>query len=797
MDTKTRQDAVGRSLNRVDGNAKVTGQATYAGDFTLPGMLHARLVLSTISAGRITRLDTTAAQALPGVRAILSHESAPRLAYKPMEPRPTIDPAWGEQLRVFQSPEILFSGQPIAAVIAESPETANEAAALVQPSYEIGAARTDFDLHAAQAPHEASAKAGFPEETQRGDPDVGLQTSAVRIEASYAQHREQHNPIELPATLASWDGARLTLYDKSQWVQNVRREIAHIFGISENQVRVVCPFVGGAFGAALRTWPHVTVAALAAKVTGHPVRLELSRQQANVLTGYRPYTEQRVRIGADAGGRILAIDHQAVAQTSRYEEYVENTVKPAQITYACPNVHTRYRVVPINVSTPASMRAPGMSTGLLALETAVDELAAALELDPLQLRLKNIPERDQKKDLPWSNNEVEACYLQGAAQFGWDRRIPEPRSMRANGEFVGYGMASALYPAARERTQGEATLRADGSAVVRSATSDMGSGTATAMSQIAADALALPVDLVRFKLGDSDMPQAPEHAGSITLSSVGPAVQAACLALQRDLYSRLQSAHPSWTNKPATWREGGLIVGLKDRPIRYPELLGELGLSDLTARADVAAESGADAYSACSFGAVFAEVRVDPELGVVRVSRLLGAYDIGRVVNPKLARSQAVGGLIAGIGMALLEQANWDTRTGRLMNADLAEYLVPVCADAGSVDCLFVPSHEPTFTKTRRQKRSAARADRGRPGHWECCFPCHRQAYTQFPDPSGQSPGPLGEQNGLPQVSRRNAVEINHVSDRHPVGAVKAGDLKVVDGAIVGWRVADLDAIQK
>lgn len=270
--------------------------------------------------------------------------------------------------------------------------------------------------------------------------------------------------------------------------------------------------------------------------------------------------------------------------------------------------------------------------------------------------------------------------------------------MRADGELVGYGMASALYPAARERTQADATLRADGSVIVSSATSDMGPGTATAMSQIAADALALPVELVRFELGDSDMPHAPEHAGSITLSSVGPAVHAVCLALQRDLRRRLQAADPSWTNKATTWRDGGLSTGMDDGLLRYSDLLDELGLDRLTARAEVAAELGAEAYSTCSFGAVFVEVRVDPDLGVVRVKRLLGAYDIGRVVNPKLARSQALGGLIAGVGMALLEQADWDARTGHLMNPDLAEYLVPVCADIGSVDCLFVPSHEPTFT---------------------------------------------------------------------------------------------------
>jgi xanthine dehydrogenase YagR molybdenum-binding subunit len=481
--------------------------------------------------------------------------------------------------------------------------------------------------------------------------------------------------MEPHATIAEWDGDRLTLYDKAQWVGNVRDEIAHVFGIPADHIRVISPFVGGAFGSALRTWPHVTIAALAARHVRRPVRVELTRRECYTSIGFRPYTLNRVALGADREGRLGAIIHEAYAQTSTYEEYAEVTLEPAQTTYSCPNVRTLYRLVEMNVNSPCPMRAPGIATGTLAIEMAMNELAEALRIDPLELRLRNYAERDEAADLPWSSKELRACYETAAARFGWSRRNPQPRSMRDGRDLIGWGMATAIYHADRAPASAEAILYANGSVVVRSAASDMGPGTYTAMTQVAADALSMPIEKVDFELGDTEMPTAPVHGGSITMASVGNGVLAACRALQQKL--------------------GELPGG--DTSASPVELLARNRLDRLEARGDAAPGEETKRYSSAAFGAVFVEVRVDPGFGTVRVPRIAGAYDAGRIVNPKIARSQCVGGMVGGIGMAIEERAEWDERLGRVMNANLAEYLVPVNADVIDLDVTFVPANDTIF----------------------------------------------------------------------------------------------------
>ena len=480
--------------------------------------------------------------------------------------------------------------------------------------------------------------------------------------------------MEPHATVAQWQDGQLTLWDKTQWVDNVRDEMARIFGLAPESVRVINPFVGGAFGSALRTWPHVTLAAMAARQVKRPVRLELTRRQLYYATGFRPHTEQRVLLGADADGQLTAHIQEAIGQTSVYEEFAEATLDAPAVTYACPNRRTGYRLIPMNTNTPCPMRGPGHATGLLAQEIAMDELAAILRMDPVELRLRNFAERSPKKDLPWSSNKLRDCYHAGAERFGWSRRNPEPRSMRSADQLVGFGMATAINRAPRYPAQASATAYADGSVVVRSATSDMGPGTYTAMTQIAAEALQLPLTRIRFELGDSSMPQAKEHGGSTTTASIGPAVHDACAALRAKILALASVDMNSADTIEAALREAGL--------------------QQLSAEADSKPGEEKEHYAMYSFGAVFAEVRVDPDFGTVRVPRIIGAYDAGRIVNPKLARSQCIGGMVGGLGMALLENTEWDPRFGRVINANLAEYLLPVCADVTELEPLFVPSED-------------------------------------------------------------------------------------------------------
>ncbi len=666
---------VGSPISRVDGPAKVTGRATYAAEFHPDGLTYAAIVESSISAGSISHIDSTQAERAPGVLMVLTFLNAPKLPYGPYKQRPAVEPVSGEALRVLQDAEIKFSGQPIGVVVAQTQTQAEYAASLVRVRYVPAKSLTHFDSDRSVPTSEAAAKKGRgPEARQGGDADEAFHQAAVKIDGHYVQPREHHNAMEPHATVAEWKDGQLTIWDKTQWVDNVREEMVRIFGISADSVRVINPFVGGAFGSSLRTWPHVTLAVMASRQVGRPVRLELTRRQLYYSTGFRPHTEQRVALGAQHDGHLQAHIQEAVGQTSTYEEFAEATLDAPAVTYACENRRTSYRLVPMNTNTPCPMRGPGHATGLFAQEVAMDELAALLKLNPIQLRLRNFAERSPKKDLPWSSNALQDCYRIGAERFGWERRTPEPRSTRAGRQLVGLGMATAVNTAPRYPASASATLLADGTVVVRSATSDMGPGTYTAMTQVAADTLGLPLPRVRFELGDSTFPKAEEHGGSTTTASIGPAVREACLALLAKISGTLGSS-----------------------ALFAPDLLDKIrsaGSSQIEAHSDSKPGDEKDTYAMYSFGAIFAEVHVDPDFGTVRVTRISGAYDAGRIVNPKLARSQCIGGMIGGLGMALLEGAEWDTRLGRVANANLAEYLVPVCADIGELDVIFVPGED-------------------------------------------------------------------------------------------------------
>ena len=661
---------IGRPVSRVDGRQKVTGGATYAAEFDQPGQAHGVIVRSTVAHGRIASIDSAAAERAPGVLAVLTHGNAPKLPYR--EHKGVVDPAVGERLHVLQDERVSHQGQPIALVIAETLEQANHAATLVRVAYAPETASTAVTRVEPVLPTQQKTDQGEtpPPETRRGDPDQALADAAVKVDHTYVIPRENHNPIEMHATIAAWEGDRLTLWDKTQWVNNTAAEIAAVFGIAAENIRVISPFVGGAFGSGLRTWPHVTLAALGARVTGRPVKLMLSRREMYYGVGYRPYTVQRVALGASRDGRLTAIVHEGHQETSTYEEFSEALLNASRFLHSCPNVYTRHRIARMNVHTPTYMRAPGEASGVFALESAMDELAVALTLDPVELRLRNEPEQDGFKKLPFSSRSTRECYRAAADRFGWSRRNPEPRSMRDGRWLIGWGMATATYPMNYAPASAMARLLPDGTAEVMSAASDMGPGTWTSMTQVAAETLGLPLERVKCTLGDTRLPRAPVHGGSMTMASVGSAVQAACLKAREDALAR---------------------GGAND----LTEAMRRLG-QPVEASADVKPGDASQRFSMHAFGALFVEVAVDPDLGETRVRRIVGAYGAGRIVNPKTTRSQCIGGMIGGIGMALMEHAVVDARNGRVPNANFAEYAVPVHADAPPVmDVIFVEEHDP------------------------------------------------------------------------------------------------------
>ncbi len=691
--------AVGKPLDRVDGRLKVTGQARYAAEAKVPDAAHAVLVLSNIAKGTVKSFDTAAAEKAPGVLAVITPRNAPRVTV-PKDPFALTDPQHGHPLQPLQDDHVYYNGQPIAVVVADTLERARLAADLVRVTYREEQAAIDFAAAAAHAAPPTQVKRSDqgnkkPADYHRGDADKALAAAEVRVEQTYTIPDEHHNPMETHATVAVWDGPKLTLDDKTQYVDNVQAEVAAAFGIPAADVRVLSPFVGGAFGSALRVWPHVYIAALAARHVRRPVKLMLTRAQMFTVPGYRPHTVQTVTLSATRDGRLTAIRHEVVAQTSTYEEYTETTVNPSRFLYACPNVRTRYRLAALNVNTPASMRAPGEATGVWALESALDELAVKLHIDPVELRLRNYAEVDPQDGRPWSSKSLRECYRQAAARFGWARRKPKPRSMRDGRLLIGYGMATATWPTHRQPATVLVRLRADGTAEVRTAASDIGPGTYTVMTQIAADGLGLPVGRVHFELGDSRMPPSPVEGGSMLLASVGSAVHDTARAVRERVLGMIRDdAHSPLHGAAADQLDvaDGRIF-LRDRPDTgetYADLLKRHRKDAVEVTHEAKPGDEQKKYAMHAFGAHFVEVRVDPDFGTVRVARVVSAFAAGRIINPKTAGSQAIGGIVGGLGMALMEDTVRDLRNARVVNASLEGYLVPVNADVPELDAFYV-----------------------------------------------------------------------------------------------------------
>lgn len=676
----------GQPLDRVDGPLKVTGQARYASEFHVPGLLYGSVVNSTIARGRIVSIDASAAEAVPGVTLVLTHQNRPPIASYD-EPYEDDDAAEGSPFRPLFNDRILYSGQPIALVVAENLELARYAGSLVKVEYAAEPHRTDLlsELHSM---HKAPAELPEP----RGDADSALASAQYKVEVQYSTPVEHHNPMEPHAsTVHYFPEGNLEIYDKTQGVQNCMRYLEGVFDM-EGKIRVLSPFVGGAFGSGLRPQYQLTLAVMAALKLKRSVRVTLKRQQMFTF-GYRPRTVQRLSLGAGADGQLQAITHQAIGQTSRFEDFTEHEVEWSGMLYKCPNVKLDYQLVPLDVYTPLDMRAPGATIGVYALESAMDELAYATGVDPVQLRLTNYSDRNANEDKPYSSKELRQCYEQGAERFGWARRTPEPRSMRDGDQLIGWGMATGVWEAMQMPAAANACMDPDGRLVVSSATSDIGTGTYTVMTQIAAAAMGLPMNQVEFRLGDSNMSKAPLEGGSFTVSSVGTAVQQACEALQEKLLDAAQQS-PVSPFTGAKLDDVEFVDGrmrLKASPDQSVELTRIVAASGVI-EAEASAEPGKkrNDYSTATHSAIFVEVRVDESLRTVKVSRVVSAVAAGRVVNPKTAGNQIVGGVVWGIGQALHEETMIDHNLGRYMNHNLSEYHVPVNADIGDIDVIFV-----------------------------------------------------------------------------------------------------------
>jgi xanthine dehydrogenase YagR molybdenum-binding subunit len=642
--------AVGAPLTRVDGPLKVTGGARFAADNPVSDLVHAVLVCSTVASGSVDRIDTGVAARSPGVLRILSDFRAVKLPY--------------------DISRVAFFGQPVAVVVAETLEAATHGAALVEVRYTAGVQLTDID--SPQAIPEPSLN---QKDYSRGDPDAALLTAAVVTDSRYGIARNNHNPMELPSTVARWDGDRLTVWDKVQSIVSAQQEHAKAHGVPVDSVRVISPFVGGAFGSAGRTWPHQLLASFAARQMRRPVKLVLTRKQVYSGIGYRPISRQRLAIGADRSGRIGVIVHEGHTETARYAMYEDGLTASPKFMYTSPSMRSTYRVVPLDVNLPTSMRGPGATTGTFALESAMDDLAHRLGMDPIELRLRNEPDHDQTDGLPFSTRRLTECLRRGADEFGWARRSSTPRSARDGERLVGIGMASAGYHTSRSASDALARLNADGTVDVQTATSDMGPGTYTSMTQVAADALGLPVGRVRFALFT---------AGNMLRDRV---VRTAVT----DPGSPLNGAAP----QDVTVVDGRMsVIADPSRGETYQDLLRRRGWPSLDSRQTWSPDDADTRFSMYAYGAVFAEVAVDEALGVVRIRRIYACYDAGRVVNPKLAHSQAIGGMVGGIGMALLEATELDHRDGRIVNANLSDYLVPVNADVPALDAAFLHTED-------------------------------------------------------------------------------------------------------
>lgn len=690
--------SIGQPVSRLEGHAKVTGSAKYSGEYNVPGLLYGYVVNSSITKGKIKKIHTEAAKALPGVVEIFTYKNRPLLAWFDMQ-YADMDAPPGSPFRPLQNADVKYNGQPIALVVAETFELARYAAFLISVDYEEEKFTTNLNenLDKARSPKIGMATILKPLPPKpKGDFVKAFSQSAVQASAEFIHGTEHHNPLELFATTTIYEGdKKLTIYDKTQGTINSQLYVANVFGLHFKDVRVISPYVGGAFGSGLRPQYQLFLSVMAALKLKRHVRVTLDRSQMFTF-GHRPPTIQRTRFGAEANGKVNALHHTAIAETSQFEDYTEVVVNWSNMLYPAENTLMEYKLVPLDVYSPLDMRSPGGSTGIHAIESTMDELAYKLNIDPLELRLINYADRDVSVNRPYSSKELKQCYLQGAEKFGWSKRSPEPRSMRRGNKLVGYGMATGIWEANRLVARAEAIITKAGKLQVSSAVSDIGTGTLTVMTQIAADELGLPIEDVTFLYGDSKMPFAPIEGGSFTVSTVGSAVKAAGKALCKKLLRKAQNMKNSPLSdagmRDVVFSSGN--ISLKNNAaatVSFKDIIAaNNGRAIKTTNTSVPNVIQYKRHSRATHSAAFVEVEVDEELGVINVTRALTAVAAGNIINPKTARSQILGGMVWSISKALREETISDYRLGKYMNANLGEYHIPVHADIHEMDVIFV-----------------------------------------------------------------------------------------------------------
>lgn len=691
---------IGKEMNRVDGVAKVTGAAKYAVEFAANNPAYGFIVQSTIAKGVITGIETSAAEKSTGVIKVFTHLNAPKLAFTDKKDKDEMSPN-GTAWRALYTDKIMFSGQPIALVVAETYEQARHAAHLVKATYKEEKPATDTEnlLSAAYEPPPENPQNPPKGPKLRGNPKQAFTSAPVKIEAEYSIPIEHHNPIEMHGAIAAWEGDKLKIFDKSQYVYNVRNHLASIFGIAPENVSVVSPFVGGAFGSSLRPNYYPLLAALAAREVKRPVKVSFTRRQMFTGHGYRPYTWQKIRIGADAKGKLQSIIHESVNNTSTFEDYADNTTNFTKTIYDCPNLDAPGKLVKTDLPTPFAMRAPGAVSGMFALESALDELAYKLKIDPLELRLINYSETDPESKKPWSSKALRECYKEAAEKFGWSKRNPEPRSQRDGKWLVGWGMATGTWGAFQNAATVRIALKSDGTAHVSSATSDIGPGTYTVITMIAAEFLGLAPEKIKFELGDTKFPKSPAQGGSWTTASVGSAVQLAAGNIggkllemaNRDANSPFKNAQPI----DVEMVDGKLQMKANPaQSVNIGELMRKNNTPEIVEVYEGKPSPERRKYAMQAHGAQFVEVKVDEDLGIVKVTKVIEATACGKIMNPKAAHSQEMGGVVWGIGMALTEETAVDHRYGRMMTTNLADYHVPSNADVHEIVTNFVEEED-------------------------------------------------------------------------------------------------------
>jgi xanthine dehydrogenase YagR molybdenum-binding subunit len=698
MPESTQMSVVGKPQPRIDGPLKVTGLAQYTSDFHFPGMLYAVPVEATIANGKIQKLDTAAAEKMPGVRAVLHRANIGKISRSVMGQG--MEGICVERRPPFEDDVVRYYGQYIALAVADTFEAAKAAADAVRITYDKNKPNVGTDLKADDDP-ETVPTAYAPEkrlQSERGDPEAAFASAPVKLDQTYVTPAEHHNPIELQGATAMWDGDRLTIYEESQAIFNMRFVLAQMFGLPKENVRVITKFVGSGFGSKLWPWTHCALAVAAARQVGKPVKLVLSRKMMFQSAGHRARTQQRVRLGATPEGKLVSLQHDYVYHRSMLDNYHENCGEATAFQYSVPNLRVKFGRAQRNIGTPSDMRGPGAVPGLYATESAMNELADQLKIDPVRLRVINEPKIDESLGIPFSSRHLVECFELGMEKFGWSKRNPEVGSMKRDGLVLGWGMAGAAWVAARFAAEANVQLRDDGTVRVASGTQDIGTGTYTILAQLAAEKTGVPLNKVEVALGDTSLPEGPVSGGSMATGSLVPAVFAAADNAIASLLTIATSTpgSPFEKNKPTDLAfEGGRVFVKANGPaggVPFADLLRRANLRLVTGSGKSEATFGEEKpkFSTRSFGCHFVEVTWQPSIARLRVNRVVTVIDAGRIINPLAGRNQIEGAVVMGIGMALLEHTSYDEQSGAPINSNLADYIVAVNADVPKLEVHFV-----------------------------------------------------------------------------------------------------------